>query len=363
MTDIVDVLTGRARYHIAHARREVFAPLLPDGCADLVFVDPPYFRVKDSAWDHAWDTDDMFVARIDACAREWKRVLAPSGSLYVCASPQMAARVEVTLARRFNVLNHIVWVKADSTYRRACKTAQRQYFTQTERIIFAEQQGQDVMARGETWRGADGTSDETAFVFEPIRAYLDGERQRSGVTRDAVERATGTQMFGHWFTRVQWALPTEANYAILQRLFNAAADGPRLDRPDVHLRREYDDLHREYERLRRPFAVERGVPTTDVWTYPFVQHYEGKHECEKPPAMLRDVILASSRPGDLVVDFFGGSFVACEQALLAGRRFLGCDADAQWVARGQQRAARGLLDAVSAIRVPPVVGNGPLFGG
>jgi adenine-specific DNA-methyltransferase len=38
-------------------------------------------------------------------------VLAPNGSLYCFASPQMAAMVECVVAERFDVLNSLVWVK------------------------------------------------------------------------------------------------------------------------------------------------------------------------------------------------------------------------------------------------------------
>lgn len=399
---IESVLARTDRCYIEESRCEAFTPRLPNGCVSLLWLDPPYYGVKDAEWDNAWPSGEAFLAWIEECSKEWKRVLAPNGSIYVCASQQMAAGVEHVMAKRFDILNHIVWAKPNGTHKKACKEEQRAYFTQTERIIFAEQKGSDAMAArgggGDDVQAPAGTSgDPTAgntlerwetdytamcdhfrgFVFEPIRAYLDSERERAGVTREMVDAATGTYMYGHWFSRVQWALPTEKHYNTLRKLFNdvasqridASADPllPRdhgcLQREYAFLRLEYEKLKEKYEHLRRYFSVENGVPTTDVWTYPFVQHYEGKHICEKPPQMLRDVILASSRPGDLVADFFGGSFVAAEQALLAGRRFIGCDMDPRWAAQGQQRAARGMLDAVSAIRVRAVTNNGPLFGG
>ena len=46
------------------------------------------------------------------------------------------------------------------------------------------------------------------------------------------------------------------------------------------------------------------VPYTDVWEFPPVQYYPGKHPCEKPAAMMEHIIRSSSRPGDVVADFF-----------------------------------------------------------
>jgi site-specific DNA-methyltransferase (adenine-specific) len=67
------------------------------------------------------------------------------------------------------------------------------------------------------------------------------------------------------------------------------------------------------------------VPYTDVWTYPPVQFYPGKHPCEKPAEMMRDIIAASSRPGDVVADFFMGSGTTIKAAMTLGRHALGVE--------------------------------------
>ncbi|EFA4465393.1 site-specific DNA-methyltransferase, partial [Escherichia coli] len=77
--------------------------------------------------------------------------------------------------------------------------------------------------------------------------------------------------------------------------------------------------------LRRYFSVSAVVPYTDVWTHKPVQYYPGKHPCEKPADMLRQIITASSRHGDLVADFFMGSGSTIKAALLLGRRAIGVE--------------------------------------
>ena len=91
------------------------------------------------------------------------------------------------------------------------------------------------------------------------------------------------------------------------------------------LSRKYSELQQEYYRLRRPFSVSVTVPYTDVWTHKPVQFYPGKHPCEKPADMLEQIITASSRPGDVVADFFFGSGSTLKQAALLGRRGLGVE--------------------------------------
>jgi adenine-specific DNA-methyltransferase len=326
---------------------------MPDNSIDAVVTDPPYFRVKGDAWDRQWDKPTQFLAWLDQIAEQWQRLLKPNGSLYCFASSKMAARVECLLANRFSILSHIVWQKGDDNgngmHTRQHKPDCRNWFPQTERLIFAEHYGADNIAKGEA--GYVAKCDELrGFVFEPLRAYLDGERERAGwsVRRIAEEyqKVTGsrtvTGMAGHWFGAVQWMLPTEQNYKWLRKLF--AGDYLRREYEDLRreyedLRREYEDLRREYEDLRRPFSVTPDVPYTDVWTFPTVGHYKGKHPCEKPLAMMEHIIRTSTRPGAVVLDCFAGSGstgLACHNL---GRSFIGIEREAEYVALARARIA------------------------
>lgn len=363
---IDDVLGGVARFHIARARAERFADRLPAGCVNLLVLDPPYYGMKDEAWDNVWPSEETFLTWIgEQCAR-WRRVLAPNGSLYVFAKPQatrrgatMASRVEAMLAEHFAVLNQITWRKpnlVDNKCPPKCgNDLQRNFVGFSERVIFAEQYGADSKAMGEAQY--DARCDELrGFVFEPIRAYLDEERERAGLSRAQVDAALGNQMSGHYFSRSQWTLPTEPNYEKMRAAFNRAL-GARgrallgkphdvlakeyeaLAREYQVLRREYDDLKAEFQRLRRPFSVSAKVPYTDVWDYPTVGHYKGKHPCEKPRDMAHDIVAASSRPGDVVADFFSGSGQFLGEAVRLGRRAIGCDMDERWARATRDRCA------------------------
>jgi site-specific DNA-methyltransferase (adenine-specific) len=329
---------------------------MADNSVDAVVTDPPYYKVKGEAWDHQWDSPAGFLSWVGDLCAEWHRILAPNGSLYVFASPKMAARVECVIGERFNVLNRITWRKHDGTdnegglWSRADKDVLRRFFEQKEEIIFAEHYGADNIAKGESGYGAKCDA-LRGFVFEPLRAYLDGERERAGIdfeqVRQVVGCAPGSGLPSHWFTRSQWALPTEANYLKLREGFHRLNHGgdylqreyEGLQREYEGLQREYEGLRREYEGLRRPFSVSADVPYTDVWTFPTVAHYPGKHPCEKPIAMIEHIIKASSRPGDVVADFFLGSGTTALACLNTGRRFVGCDNSAHWVEYAERRIA------------------------
>ncbi|MFM2053910.1 MAG: Vibrio phage vB VpaM [Pseudomonadota bacterium] len=331
-------------------------PSLPT--VDLVCTDPPYFRVKGDYWDNEWDQPRAFLDWMGSVVDMLTDRLASNGSLYLFASPAMAGRVEVEIMQRLHVLNHLVWRKGSPGMRstsqgnKADKASLRAWWPESERIIFAEHYNSDNIARGESSyiRACD---ELRGFVFEPIRAYLDNERARAGVSAAEVNKATGTQTAGHWFTRVQWALPTERHYLTMRQLFTERLQAQDLTTDHAALRREYDDLATEYEALRgqyddlkaefeslrRPFDATGTPQWSDVWEFDPVPAYPGKHPCEKPMPLLAQVIVSSSRPGALVLDAFMGSGSTGHAALSLGRRFIGIERDPAIFEQACQRIA------------------------
>ena len=320
-------------------------PTLADNCVDLIITDPPYSGVKKEKWDRQWKTTDDYLAWLRLVLIQCQRVLKANGSLYLFASPQMAARVECLVGELFTVLNRVTWRKDAGWHTHADKEALRAFFPASESIIFAEHVGADSAAKGEA--GYVQRCDELrGFVFEPLRKYLDDERIKSGVSKKQIECATSTQMCSHWFTQSQWAMPTQKHYETMRALFNQSGG-------DLYLRREYEDLRREYEDLRRPFSVTPDVPYTDVWDFPTVQFYKGKHPCEKPLALMEHIITASSRPGDVVLDPFCGSGVTGIAARKHNRRFIGIERDPSWVDTACRRIGAANACTVTAPRARP----------
>ena len=324
--------------------------LIPDNSVDLIATDPPYFRVKEHEWDRQWSTADAFLDWLQSLLVQFRRILKPNGSLYLFASPQMSARVECRIGERFQVLNNIRWRKEEGRgrHKAACKEELRAFFPASETIIFAEHYGADNAAKGEA--GYVQRCDELrGFVFEPLRKYLDDAREQAGYDRKQCDHHLGNQMSGHYFSSIQWALPTSKNYAKLQELFGTE----RLPRRYEDLRQQYEDLRQQYEDLRRPFKVTSDVPYTDVWDFPTVQFYKGKHPCEKPLALMEHIITASSRPGDVVLDPFCGSGVTGIAARKHNRRFIGIERDPSWVETACRRIGAANACTVTAPRARP----------
>jgi len=315
---------------------------LPANSINLIYTDPPYFKVKDEPWDNQWENPAKFIEWIGELCQEWQRVLKPNGSLYVFASPKMAARVECKIGEYFNVLSNIRWIKAEGWHHKSVKEELRSYLSPWEACIFAEHFGSDNIAKGEAGYGAK-CDELRGFVFEPIRAYLESERQKSGISRkdlnfmfsDYTDKrgCRDRSVIEHYFGYSQWCLPTEEIYKnILQKT-------GFFKREYEDLKREYEDLKREYEDLRRPFHVTSEVPYTDVWDFPTVGYYKGKHPCEKPIEMSRHIIAASSRPGDVVLDCFGGSCHVADACIQLGRKYIIIEQNAEYCRQARKRVS------------------------
>jgi len=316
-------------------------PLIEDNSIDAIIVDPPYYKVKKEKWDNQWLTVAEFLSWMGLCLVEFHRVLKSNGSYYSFASPAMAARAEVLTGEYFNVLNHIVWEKEKDRGKHAasCKDTLRTYFPNTERIIFAEHYNADNAAKGEA--GYVAKCDELrGFVFEPLRAYLDGERLRAGVSQRQVIAHLGMKGHDpHFFKAVQWKLPLASQYQAMRELFNLDKSGEYLRREYEELRREYEELRREYEELRRPFNAHKDAPYTDVWNFPTVRTYKNKHPCEKPQALLKHMINMSTHPGMLILDSFCGTGslgLACQAT---GRNFILIEKEKEYVEIARNRIA------------------------
>ncbi len=99
--------------------------------------------------------------------------------------------------------------------------------------------------------------------------------------------------------------------------------------------------HTEYQDLR---ANPLGRLPDDTWDeFPRVcgtfAERAGFHGCQMPEALLMRIILASSRPGEIVLDPFLGSGTTAVAAKRLGRRYIGIDVSPQYVEHARRRLA------------------------
>ena len=82
----------------------------------------------------------------------------------------------------------------------------------------------------------------------------------------------------------------------------------------------------------------------DVWNVPIIRTVKDKedkeklgYDTQKPKALIERIIKASSNEGDLVADFYAGSFTTAEVCKDLNRNFIGCDISEKAVAIGLER--------------------------
>jgi len=312
-------------------------PTLPK--VDAVITDPPYGKVKGD-FDHEWTNRIGMLADVERWIDAIVPVMKANATLWWFAWPSLAGRIEDRIARRLNVLSHVVWTKPTATGQKCSKEVLRAPMPLTERILMAEHYGADNMALGES--GYAAKCDELrGFVFEPLRAYLAGERDRAGWTTRRVAEAyqqksgsrTVTGMAGHWFERVQWTLPTAENYEWLRGLFSA----------------EY--LRREYEDLRRYFDCRSGDQYSDVWNFAAPKFNHG-HPTEKPVLLMLYIVRLSVRKSGVVLDPFMGSGTTGVAAVQMGRKFIGIERDPKYFEIARRRIEEAYLQGDMFIEQP-----------
>jgi modification methylase len=108
-------------------------------------------------------------------------------------------------------------------------------------------------------------------------------------------------------------------------------------------------------------SLNEGLQMRSDWTLPLctgAERLKGAdgakaHPTQKPEGLLHRVLLASTKPGDLVLDPFFGTGTTGAVAKRLKRRFIGIERDAAYVAAAQERIATTLPLDDDAILVTP----------
>jgi DNA modification methylase len=146
--------------------------------------------------------------------------------------------------------------------------------------------------------------------------------------------------------------------------FNIRAVGkPRAIAQHNHMRRAVDEDGRAYRAIvsqgrEYRYYDDEPIYPGDVWDD--VSHLQQKdpqrtgYDTQKPLDLLKRIILCSSRPGDLVCDFFAGSGTTAAAAAALGRRFLALDSEqtALAVMRGRLLGRAMRIEAPCAMDAP-----------
>lgn len=300
---------------------------IPDRSVSLVLTDPPYHATKkrNIYGDTAFAEDQHYLQWMEEYSIQWRRILRPNGSLFCFCVSSLAGRLEVLFSRSFNVLSHIVWTKPndpgyDGWKGKMKKEALRQWYPQSERILFAEPAVEGNLRRS------------------PFGEFLRATRREAGLTmHQLTERIGAFGKVNHGGAVSNWEdgrnTPSREQYDKMCQAF--------LETGKV-------DSMPEYEDVVRCFNTDATREFTDVWTFQSVRPYKEKHPAEKPVSLLEHAIETTTYPGDIVLDCFGGSGNTALAALKVGRRAVVIEIESTWVSRIASR-----IESYCALKTVP----------
>jgi site-specific DNA-methyltransferase (adenine-specific) len=270
-----DTPTGR----VIHGDNLAALATMPDGSVDLIYIDPPFNTGRRQTRQHLRTTADPNGDRVGFGGRTYATEVLGERS-YGDSHDDFLAFIEPRLREAHRVLSPTGALYLHIDYREAhyCK----------------------VML--------DGIFGRDCFINEIVWAYDYGART--------------TKRWPAKHDTIFYYVKDPARYT-----FNAEA----VDREPYMA-----------PGLVGPEKAARGKFPTDVWWHTIVSP-TGKEKTgyptQKPLGVLRRIIVASSNPGDLVLDFFAGSGTTGAACLELGRRFILVDRNDEAIAVMRDRFA------------------------
>ncbi len=314
LADVATLISDRAV--VARGDSLQLIKKIPDASISLILTDPPYHSTKKANiyGDKAFAEDHEYLSWMREFGAEWQRILRPNGALYVFCATAMSAQLEVMLSDFLRPLNHITWTKPnepgfDGWKGKMSKESLRRWYPHSERVLFLEQ-----ATEGKGRRSTLGQ-------------FLRECRVAAGISGHRLTELTGEYgTVNHGGAISNWEtgrnIPSREQYRKLAEVLETTGRIKTMP---------------AYEDVVRPFNMTGELEYTDVWTFPSVRPYEGKHPAEKPIEMLRHAIEASTYPGDIVLDCFAGSGATATAAIMSGRRAVAIEIEESWVQRIMDR--------------------------
>lgn len=111
---------------------------------------------------------------------------------------------------------------------------------------------------------------------------------------------------------------------------------------------------------RKPNATFNRHCARPSWEGP--TELSGLHPCEKPVWLMREIVTASTNPGDTILDPFAGSFTTGVAALAEGRNFIGIEQSEDYCRVGEARLKRASGEWAEIPKVNRRQIDTPLFG-
>lgn len=312
------------------------AKLMNGEKADLAHNDPPYGMKKES---EGVLNDNLNYNDLLEFNKEWIALqfthLKDNGSWYCWGIDEPLMDIYSHILKPYikeqkaTFRNLITWNKThpNTTYRvNGFKSPDlRSYYASDEKCLF-------VMCGVQ---GFNNNSDNYFEGWEPIRKYLCDELEKTGLTAKELKPYIG-DMFGHYFTKSQWSLPTEEKYKALRQ----AAKDKAFKKDYEAFKKDYEAIKKDYEAIKNMFYETRSYfdnmhdKMKDTWTFEITntedRELTGGHATPKPIPLCERAIKSSCPEDGLTVDFFLGSGSTMVASHQLNRKCYGMELDPKY---------------------------------
>ena len=334
---------------------------LPSESIDLIYIDPPFFsnRTYNVIWgddneersfSDIWEGGlDGYLVWLNARLYEMKRLLKPTGSIYVHCDWHASHYIKIEMDKIFgydNFRNEIAWRRVLGG-----KSDSSQYGRSSDRLLYYTKTSQFTFTPPRLSEFNDATNEAWYSKSDSRGPYASSKLFAAGSSRgDSGQSWRGISPAGHWVVPrlLQERYEEEAGMSLR---------GKVRERLEILAQAGYIDFSKNGLPSWRRYLDEANLPRVhDLWvdedTKPIARNSREVigYPTQKPEALLERILNASSNEGDVVADFFNGGGTTAAVAQRLGRRFVGCDQSRVAIAvtaerLKQQAMTRGLEDA------------------
>jgi site-specific DNA-methyltransferase (adenine-specific)/adenine-specific DNA-methyltransferase len=311
----------------------------------LVYIDPPFATKRDFSGkleERAYQDKIYGAEFVDFIRRRLiliRELLADDGAIFIHLDQKKSHYIKVIADEVFgenNFRNQIVWRNTNSHSKAAT-------FGRIHQTIFFYTKAQSLVFN-KLRRPAFKEYIKQNFDFSPDGTAV----SKADLTAEGIRKGESGKPWNGYDPSARsrhWAIP-EFVYELVDEDITSF---PLLEKLD-YLRKAgliyLPNKEGGQPRILKPLGDDVGNYLMDIWSYQPYTHgaYEGTNDgidedvswavskfersgypTQKPEGLLARIIQASSNPGDIVLDAFGGSGTTCAVAEKLGRRWIGID--------------------------------------
>lgn len=256
---------------------------LPGGCVDAVVTDPP-FGVRDDEWD---DMNAYEFARFSMSWLSEARRLTPNLLSFFASGSNFARLCEFIYPR----VRQLIWHKPLGSQYAGASECKMWFAYEPIAHCYSPERWEVVQPKG----------------LEVARLIREA-RESKGLSRGGVDMAIRGKKTGLCFRWEEAAcLPTPEQVKALSRILPLNGEFTEA------LEAAYEARNEVLEK-----AAEKAAEKADVFSHRTIT--TGRHPCEKPLSLMRELIQCVTDPGDTVLDPFGGSGSTAHACIATGRK-------------------------------------------